>query len=88
MRLMMGLLFFVRFRAEHHDDHGCCYNGDCCGKLDAGENLTNIYHVCKYRSIKIAIIVLNIQNSVLYVKLLTLLDKEAQPTKQKQNRTE
>ena len=41
----------------------------------AGSNLVYIYHSSKYRSIRIAIVVLSIHNTVLDVKLTHVLKK-------------
>src|SRR5579864_307752 len=67
------MLLFRRIRTQYNRNHGSCYEGNNCGKLGAGDNVVNIYHACKYRSIKIAAIVLTIHKNVLYVKLPILL---------------
>ncbi len=43
--------------------------------MGAGSNLVYIYHSSKYRSIRIAIVVLSIHNTVLDVKLTHVLKK-------------
>jgi hypothetical protein len=43
--------------------------------VDASNDLLYVYHSSKYRSILIAIIVVSIQNTMLYVKLITVVVK-------------
>jgi hypothetical protein len=68
-----GLLAGLRFQ-KYHNEEGR-NNRNRCGKVDASNDLLNIYHSSKYRSILIAIIVVSIQNTMLYVKLTTVVVK-------------
>ena len=43
-----GLL--AGFGLKKHHDKKRCTNSNGCGKLSTGDNLVNIYHSCKYRS--------------------------------------
>ena len=74
-------MFLFRFRTERNHNNSRGDNSDGCRKLDTGEKLADIDHSCKYRSIRIAIIVLNIQNNVLNVNKLTLPPDKGRPTK-------
>ena len=67
------LLVGLRTKKKNNDEGSD--NCDRCCKLGAGDKIADVYHACKYRSIWIAIMVLSIQNRVLYVKLLTVLVK-------------
>ena len=71
----VSISLLAGFGLEQDHNQECRHNGDGCGYLCAGSDLVYIYHSSKYRSIRIAIVVLSIQNTVLDVKLTHVLKK-------------